>query len=113
MRFRHTLGDLGPFAFARNETVLRVKSRVFDQWPTEGSLAKDAPSSVADLRLICGGRFLADGEKVSSLEKMVGAPTADSIFTVHVIVRPPLAKEGDDSGDGSSSSKLPPCCIIC
>jgi hypothetical protein len=34
IRFRHTLGDIGPFSFEDNSTVQSVKELVFSKWPT-------------------------------------------------------------------------------
>ena len=38
LRFRHLEGDLGPFQFQENTTVLAMKNQIWDEWPSEGPL---------------------------------------------------------------------------
>ena len=86
LRFRHTSGDVGPYSFPLGHTILQVKEGVFSQWPrgvgqllggchimrsadltapssAEGPLSKENPSSAADLRILCAGKFL-DNAKI-------------------------------------------------
>ncbi len=34
LRFRHTQGDVGPFKFGSDTSVLGVKERLVTEWPT-------------------------------------------------------------------------------
>lgn len=38
-RFRHLEGDLGPFPFQENTSVLAMKGQIWEEWPNEGNLA--------------------------------------------------------------------------
>lgn len=37
IRFRHTLGDIGPFQFDSASSIQSVKDALFDRWPTGDS----------------------------------------------------------------------------
>lgn len=83
IKFRHVLGDVGPFNFDDKATIQSVKETIFNKWPAgrqgslqsavavlswaaltlaccfaEGPLAKETPTSAADLRILCSGQFL-------------------------------------------------------
>lgn len=83
LRLRHPNGDIGPFEVAESLTVQQVKETTFTQWPqgesgsakvravqcprasselsplpAEGPLSKENPTSAADLRILCAGKFL-------------------------------------------------------
>jgi len=91
LRFRHTSGDVGPYSFPLGHTILQVKEGVFSQWPREGPLSKENPSSAADLRILCAGKFLDNAKILRDYSKEMGDPESGSIVTMHILVRPAQA----------------------
>ena len=99
VRFRHSAGDLGPLLFNSTANIQTVKERLLSEWPrgkrplpsvsayasaafvhayhrerycVDGSLGSDAPSCIADMKLILGGKFLDNSE---SLEGALRRPS--------------------------------------
>jgi hypothetical protein len=115
IRFRHTLGDIGPFQFESTSSVQSVKEELFSRWPAEGPLSKESPTSAADLRILCSGQFLDNAKALKDLHKMMGNPEAQTVVTMHVLVRPPqLGKAAEKAEAESAKPAKSGCgCTIC
>ncbi|BDA48807.1 probable membrane-anchored ubiquitin-fold protein 4 [Coccomyxa sp. Obi] len=103
LRFRHTSGDVGPLKCAGTMSVGAVKERLLSEWPKEGPMHADQPSSTADIKLILGGKFLDNGEILNDLRPAMGEIKADTVVTMHVIVR--LAGAGKAQGPSSKEKE--------
>lgn len=89
VRFRHTSGiDIGPFPFSSSSSILELKERLLQEWPKDGSVP-EYPATLAEIRLISGGKFLDNSTTLHSLAKVIGQPQPDLVVTMHIIVRPP------------------------
>lgn len=108
VRFRHTQGDVGPFKVPASTSVQSLKDRLLIEWPKEGPLQAETPSSTADIRLILSGKFLDNTGSVDDLRPMMGEMEPDTIITLHTIIRPftpPKGKAEKESKQGCS------CCL--
>lgn len=114
LRLRHPNGDLGPFEVQESQTVTQVKETAFTQWPAEGPLSKENPTSAADLRILCAGKFLDNGKTLSDYRKEMGDPDAGTVVTMHVLVRPAYAGKAahKDVADDSKKAKSGCACVI-
>lgn len=115
IRFRHTLGDIGPFQFEPSSSIQTVKDSLFTRWPTDGPLSKESPSSAADLRLLCSGQFLDNAKTLKDYYKLMGSPEVLAVVTMHVLVRPPQAGKAADKAEAEATkpAKTGCGCIIC
>jgi hypothetical protein len=115
LRFRHTLGDIGPFQVEPASSIASVKEELFTRWPTEGPLSKENPTSAADLRLLCSGQFLDNAKTLKDYHKLMGSPEALAVVTMHVLVRPPqLGKAAEKAEAEAAKPAKSGCgCIIC
>ncbi|KAF8061934.1 MUB3 [Scenedesmus sp. PABB004] len=116
IRFRHSSGtDLGPFPFDEAASIAAVKELVFARWPSDGPLAKEAPSAASDLRILCSGQFLDNGKTLKDYRKLMGSSEALAVVTMHVLVRPPQAGKAADKADveGAKPQKSGCACVIC
>jgi len=113
VRVRSVAGDWGPSNFAVTATVNGVKERLLLDWPRDGTLGPDAPSSVSDIRLILGGKFLDNTENLEALRRALGGDPAETpVITMHVVIRQSLA--GKQSGKAKEQEKTKGCsCVIC
>lgn len=115
LRLRHPNGDIGPFEVAESLTVSQVKETAFLQWPREGPLSKENPTSPADLRILCAGKFLDNSKTLKEYRKEMGEPEAGTVVTMHVLVRPAQAgksavpKEVEEEKKAKSGCA----CVIC
>lgn len=109
IRFRHVCGDIGPFKFPFPSNVQDLRERVFQEWPKAGTLGKDPPASPSELRLILSGRFLDANERLEDLKAAMGDPKADTIVTMHVVIRPAAAAKAS----GKLSKEEQPGCCSC
>lgn len=55
----------------------------------EGSLARERPAALAEIRLISSGKFMDNSITLASLARVIGPPDPEVPVTMHVIVRPP------------------------
>ncbi|EIE18185.1 hypothetical protein COCSUDRAFT_45596 [Coccomyxa subellipsoidea C-169] len=83
LRFRHTSGDIGPIKCAGTMSVEAVKERLLPEWPKEGPVHADQPTSITDLKLILGGKFLENGEILNDLRPAMGEIKVDTVVTMH------------------------------
>eukprot|EP00878_Enallax_costatus_P002943 GHUV01003139.1.p1 GENE.GHUV01003139.1~~GHUV01003139.1.p1 ORF type:complete len:127 (+),score=12.29 GHUV01003139.1:262-642(+) len=116
IKFRHVLGDVGPFTFHDSATIQSVKETIYTRWPSEGPLTKETPSSAADLRILCSGQFLDNTKCLKDYRKQMGSSEALAVVTMHVLVRPPQAGKaaGDKADpDGVKQPKSGCGCVIC
>ncbi|CAK0741160.1 hypothetical protein CVIRNUC_001304 [Coccomyxa viridis] len=109
LKFRHVSGDIGPIKVPGSSSILQVKELVFAQWPKDGPVSADKASAPPELRLILGGKFLAESETLNDLRPAMGEIKADTIVTMHVIVRAapagkPQGKEKKEQQQGCSCS---------
>ena len=111
VRFRHSAGDLGPLIFSPSANIQTVKERLLAEWPrgvhglftprpghhmpgngppshcwaclADGSMGSDAPSCVADMKLILGGKFLDNSESLEGTLRCppLPPPTAGSTIS--------------------------------
>jgi len=83
------------------------------EWPKDGTLGPDAPSSISDIRLILGGKFLDNTDILDVLRRALGGdPSETPVITMHVVIRQPLA--GKQSGKAKEQEKAKGCsCVIC
>ncbi|CAL5223633.1 g6177 [Coccomyxa viridis] len=88
LKFRHVSGDIGPLKVSGSSSILQVKEQLYAQWPKDGPVSTDKPSAASDLRLILGGKFLDNSETLNDLRPSMGELKADTVVTMHVIVRP-------------------------
>ncbi|KAK9917878.1 hypothetical protein WJX75_009168 [Coccomyxa subellipsoidea] len=92
-------------------SVEAVKERLLPEWPKEGPLQADQPSSIADLKLILGGKFLDNGEILNDLRPAMGEIKVDTVVTMHVIVR--AAGAGKSQGPSKEKERQQGCyCLI-
>lgn len=47
VRFRHTLGDVGPFPFPLSSTISDLKAKLFEAWPT-GEISQPSYPTLSD-----------------------------------------------------------------
>ncbi|KIZ02597.1 Membrane-anchored ubiquitin-fold protein 3 [Monoraphidium neglectum] len=95
-------------------TVQQVKEAAFTQWPTEGPLSKENPTTAADLRLLCAGKFLENSKTLKEYRKEMGDPEAGTIVTMHVLVRPAQAgKAASKQPEAEKKAKSGCACVIC
>ncbi|KAI8462906.1 MAG: ubiquitin-2 like Rad60 SUMO-like-domain-containing protein [Monoraphidium minutum] len=116
LRLRHPLGDMEAFEVMESYTVQQVKETAFTQWPTEGALSKENPTSAADLRLLCAGKFLENGKTLKEYRKEMGEPEAGAVVTMHVLVRPAQAGKAAAGAKQPESEKKAGggcACVIC
>lgn len=114
LRFRHTLGDIGPLEFGSSSSIKAVKESLFRQWPADGPLSKETPSAWEELRLLCSGQFLEDGKTLKDYHKLMGSPEELAVVTMHVLVRPPQAANAADKADPDAKPAKSGCsCVIC
>ncbi|KAK9800228.1 hypothetical protein WJX73_001307 [Symbiochloris irregularis] len=107
VRFRHTQGDVGPFKFTGSTNVQSLKDKLLSEWPKDGPLQAETPSSAADIRLILSGKFLESNVSVDDLQRMMGEMDPDTIITLHTIVRPFTPSKA--YGKGSEKDVKPGC----
>ncbi|KAJ9515142.1 hypothetical protein QJQ45_028944 [Haematococcus lacustris] len=88
IKFRTTNGDVGPLSFSDSQTVQQAKEKLWAEWPKEGPLSKEAPSSPNDIRLILGGKYVDAGKTLKEYRKDMGDIGLDSVVFFHMIVRP-------------------------
>ncbi|KAK9815908.1 hypothetical protein WJX72_011760 [[Myrmecia] bisecta] len=110
IRFRHTQGDVGPFSFPASATVHGLKERLLAEWPAEGPLSSERPNAAADLKLILGGKFLDVNTVLADLRAAMGDPQADTVVTIHIVVRPQTAAKATVKSEEASKQA---CCSIC
>lgn len=115
LRLRHPLGDVEPFDVQESLTVAQVKEVAFAQWPKEGPLSKEHPTSAADLRLLCAGKFLENGRTLKEYRKEMGEPEAGMVVTMHVLVRPAQAGKAAPAKQPEAEKKAKSgcACVIC
>lgn len=106
VRCRHALGDISS-GFSDTASVQTVKERLLAEWPKDGSLGPESPTSVADIRLILGGKFLENSESLDVLRQSLGDLADTQVITMHVVLRQPQAK-GKKQEDSKGCS-----CVIC
>lgn len=114
IRFRHTQGDIGPLSVPATSTVQAVKERLFSSWPKDGPLCEGGPNSPGDVRLILSGKFLESSETLEGLKPQMGELKADTVVTIHVIIRISVLSKtmsGGKLGDKEESSGCA-CCIM-
>lgn len=107
VRFRHTQGDIGPLSVPVTSTVQALKDSLFGSWPKDGPLSEGGPNTPADIRLILSGKFLESSETLEGLKPQMGELKADTIVTIHVIVRISVLSKtmsGSKLGDKEESS---------
>ncbi|GBF97273.1 hypothetical protein Rsub_09964 [Raphidocelis subcapitata] len=114
LRLRHPNGDIGPFEVVESLTISQVKEVTFSQWPTEGPLSKENPTSASELRILCAGKFLENGKQLKDYRKEMGDPDAGAVVTMHVLVRPAAAgKAAAKDADDAAKQKSGCGCVIC
>jgi hypothetical protein len=116
IKFRHILGDVGPFTFSDSASIQSVKETIFTRWPSDGPLAKESPSGPADLRILCSGQFLDNNKTLKDYRKQMGSSEALAVIIMHVLVRPAQAgKAAGDKADteGVKQPKSGCGCTIC
>ena len=65
LRFLLINGKKHDFVFGPKENVANIKKRLFENWPTEWT--SEAVQSVDEIRILYGGRFIADYETLDSM----------------------------------------------
>lgn len=112
VRFRHTAGDVGPFTFPTGTAVAELKEKLLAEWPSEGSLGAERPASLAEIKLICAGKFLENSTVLSSLHHVLGEPGSDFIVTMHVVLRPPPPPKAAGGTPKQQPEQSKGCCCI-
>ncbi|KAL6753477.1 ubiquitin-2 like Rad60 SUMO-like-domain-containing protein [Haematococcus lacustris] len=115
IKFRTTNGDVGPLSFSDSQTVQQAKEKLWAEWPKEGPLSKEAPSSPNDIRLILGGKYVDAGKTLKEYRKDMGDIGLDSVVFFHMIVRPVPnpAKAGGAPSPKEEVQKQSCACVIC
>ncbi|KAL4424544.1 hypothetical protein ABPG77_010124 [Micractinium sp. CCAP 211/92] len=111
VRFRHTLGDVGPFPFPLSSPIGDLKAKLLEAWPTEGALAAERPASEAEIKLICAGKFMDNNVVLGSLQHVLGEPGSDVIVTMHIVLRPPQPQKAAAPAKQQPESSKGCCCI--
>lgn len=114
VRFRSTSGDVGPFSFNETQLIQALKEKLFQEWPKEGLLAKEPPSSANDIKLILSGKYVDATKPLKEYKKDMGELKPDTLVTMHIVVRP-AAIPAKQQGSGAKQDKEPPkagCCVI-
>lgn len=113
LRLRHPSGDLGPLEVSESLSVAQVKEMAFSSWPAEGPLSKENPTSAADLRLLCAGKFLDNAKTLKDYRKEMGDPEVGTVVTMHVLVRPAAAgKAAAKDPEEGKKAKSGCACVI-
>ncbi|KAI3726145.1 hypothetical protein L1987_65942 [Smallanthus sonchifolius] len=91
IRFRLIDGsDIGPKSFPVAASVASLKESILSQWPKEKN---NAPRTVKDVKLICGGKILENNKTVGECRSPLG-DVPGGVTTMHVVVsQPPQEKE--------------------
>eukprot|EP00210_Caulerpa_lentillifera_P002694 g2574.t1 len=108
IRFRHELGDIGPLTFKKDTTVLRVKEKLLEEWPSEGDLSKQPPTYASELRLILRGKYVDASRALFDYEREMGDLSLGSCFTMHMVIR----KETNSKQKTKDGQIICPCCCI-
>lgn len=111
LRFRHTALDLGPFPFPEGNSIQQVKDKLLTMWPTDGPLAKEVPSSSAEIKLIFNGKFLDGAKALKDYKKEMGELLPDSIVTMHLLVRPSVGSKTSGAAASEDAPKGCACAI--
>ncbi|KAI3437568.1 hypothetical protein D9Q98_000021 [Chlorella vulgaris] len=112
VRFRHTCGvDSGPYPFPLAASISSLKEKLLAEWPAEGPLAGERPASVAEIKLICSGKFLENNVVLGSLKHVLGEPGSDVVVTMHVVLRPPLPAKAPAAPKAKEPESKSCCCI--
>jgi len=105
--------DIGPLTLENSLSVLAVKEKLVSDWPKELTKAepgKEAPTSANDLKLILSGQVLENTKTLSELKMPV---TPDSVVTMHLVVRIPLAPQKAGDPGSKEAEKVTKCtCTI-
>lgn len=110
IRLRHTQGDVGPIEVPGSLTVLQFKERVLSDWPRDGALALETPTSPSDLKIILSGKFLESSQILDDLRPSMGDPKSDFIVTMHCVVR--AAGSSKSSARSKEKDKSTGCCAV-
>lgn len=108
IRFRHTSGDLGPYTFQDSATIQDVKEKLISEWPKDGAFAKEAPVTVADVKLILSGKYVENPKTLKDYKKEMGELKPDTIVTFHVVVR--LTNAPKQTGTAPGDKEAPKGC---
>lgn len=111
VRFRHTQGDIGPLKYPGEATVQQIKDSLLADWPKEGPLAKEPPHSANDIKVILGGKFLEGHQHLDELRASMGDPKADTVVTMHLVVRAASAEKQTGKSKDPDASQGCSCCI--
>mmetsp|Transcript_14705 Transcript_14705/g.36645 ORF Transcript_14705/g.36645 Transcript_14705/m.36645 type:complete len:126 (+) Transcript_14705:73-450(+) len=115
VRFRSTHGDVGPFPFNEQQSIQALKDKLFAEWPKDGALSKEPPSSSNDIRLILSGKYVDNVKSLKDYRKDMGELKPDTIVTMHIVVRPSNApvKQSTASAPGQQDQAQKGCgCTI-
>lgn len=80
-----------------------------EEWPSEGELAKQAPSYVNELLLILRGKFVDSSKALFDYEREMGDLSLGSCFTMHLVIRKATAASKQKIKHGKKI--CPWCCI--
>ncbi|CAN6572464.1 hypothetical protein C1H46_043584 [Malus baccata] len=80
--------DIGPFRYSPASTVAMLKERIVAEWPKD---KKIAPKGANDIKLINAGKILENNKTVAQCRAPFGE-LPSGIITMHVVVRPAIAK---------------------
>ncbi|XP_009378006.2 membrane-anchored ubiquitin-fold protein 4-like [Pyrus x bretschneideri] len=80
--------DIGPFRYSPASTVAMLKERIVAEWPKD---KKIAPKGANDIKLINAGKILENNKTVALCRAPFGE-LPSGIITMHVVVRPAIAK---------------------
>lgn len=105
IRFRSTNGDVGPFTFTEEQTIQECKDKLFAEWPKEGALSKEPPSSSNDIKLILSGKFVENAKHLKEYRKEMGEIKADTVVTMHIVVRPTTSLVKQSNGAAASDTQ--------
>ena len=83
-----------------------MKERLLREWPREGQLSEDVPTSSKEMLLILTGKLIEENKALFDYEREMGYLGPGSIQTVHLIVRPPAPQKA------SKKDIKPTCCCI-
>mmetsp|Transcript_943 Transcript_943/g.1451 ORF Transcript_943/g.1451 Transcript_943/m.1451 type:complete len:122 (-) Transcript_943:1554-1919(-) len=114
VRFRSTHGDVGPFSFSEEALVSALKERLLQEWPKDGPLAKEPPTDASSLKLILSGKFVESNKPLKEYKKDMGEIKADTVVTMHVVVRQstaPVKQSSSAPADKPEAAKSG-CCIV-
>ena len=75
------------------------------EWPREGQIAAEVPSSSKELLLILSGKVIDENKALFDYERDMGEFGVGSILTIHLVIRRPTSPK-----NAKKESKTTSCC---